>query len=92
LAVNGWSFRTTGRAPLPRGDDTGRYVVKTILSPRDEAIDLNTSEFERALAETNRKRAAEGKGPTKRPDGTEIRKVRGEDPKRALLLIYPLYA
>jgi hypothetical protein len=90
LTVNGWSFRTTGRDPLLRSNDSGRYVVKTILSPRDEAIDLDASEFERALSETNKKRLSEGKKPATRPDGAEIRKVRGEDPKRALLLIYPL--
>ena len=31
-----------------------------------------------------------GKEPKRSPDGPEIRKVRGENPKRALLLIYPL--
>lgn len=90
LAVNGWSFQTIGRAPIPRGKDSGRYVVKTILSPRDEAIDLDKPEYERALADTNKKRAAIEKSPKGTPDGPEIRKVRGENPKRALLLIYPL--
>ena len=65
-------------------------MVKTILSPRDEAIDLDESEYKRALEETNKKRATNDKGPKGTPDGPEIRKVRGENPKRALLLIYPL--
>ena len=90
LTVNGWTFKTIERAPLPRGEASGRYVVKTILSPRDEAIDLDQSEFDRALAATNRKRAAAGKDEAATPDGPEIRRVRGENPKRALLLLYPL--
>jgi len=90
LDINGWLFKTIGRTPIPRGKDSGRYVVKTILSPRDEAIDLNAAEFEKALTETNRKRALAEKDRKTAPDGPEIRKVRGEDPKRALLLIYPL--
>ena len=90
LSVNGWNFKTIERAPLPRGAASGRYVVKTVLSPRDEAIDLDRSEYDRALAETNRKRIAAGKDASNTPDGPEIRKIRGENPKRALLLLYPL--
>lgn len=90
LTVNEWTFTTIERAPLPRGEASGRYVVKTILSPRDEAIDLDPAEFARALAATNKKRAEAGKDAVTTPDGPEIRKVRGEDPKRALLLLYPL--
>jgi Z1 domain len=90
VSVSGWTFKTIGRAPLPRGEASGRYVVKTILSPRDEAIDLEKAEYERAVAETNRKRTAAGKEPSTTPDGPEIRKIRGENPKRALLLLYPL--
>ncbi|WFU55724.1 Z1 domain-containing protein [Bradyrhizobium pachyrhizi] len=90
LPANGWTFTTIERAPLPRGEASGRYVVKTVLSPRDEAIDLDQSEFARALAATNQKRADAGKEEASTPDGPEIRKVRGENPKRALLLLYPL--
>ncbi|WP_315718263.1 MULTISPECIES: Z1 domain-containing protein [unclassified Bradyrhizobium] len=90
LTVNGWTFKTIARTPLPRGEASGRYVVKTILSPRDEAIDLNRAEFDRALAATNSRRLRDDKGETANPDGPEIRRVRGEDPRRALLLLYPL--
>jgi hypothetical protein len=89
-SVNEWTFKTIERAPLPRGEASGRYVVKTILSPRDESIDLDQAEFVRALAATNRKRVEAGKDDTTTPDGPEIRRVRGENPKRALLLLYPL--
>ncbi len=90
VAVNEWTFTAIERAPLPRGEASGRYVVKTILSPRDEAIDLDQPEFARALSATNTKRAEAGKDEATTPDGPEIRKVRGENPKRALLLLYPL--
>lgn len=90
MHVDRWTFKTIERQPIPRGAASGRYVVKTVLSPRDEAIDLSASEFERALDQTNRKRAKAGKEPTTTPDGPEIRRVRGENPKRALLLLYPL--
>jgi Z1 domain len=90
LSVNDWTFKTIERAPLPRGQASGRYIVKTVLSPRDEAIDLDQAEIARALAATNRRRAAEGKDEKANPDGPEIRQVRGADPRRALLLLYPL--
>jgi Z1 domain len=90
LTANEWTFKAIERAPLPRGEASGRYVVKTILSPRDEAIDLDQAEFDRALAATNRKRVEAGKDEATTPDGPEIRRVRGENPKRALLLLYPL--
>ncbi|KZD25693.1 hypothetical protein A4A58_04670 [Tardiphaga robiniae] len=90
LTVRGMEFTTVNRAPIPRGTDTGRYVVKTSLSPSDETVDLSDEEFESALASTNRKRAANGGTKAKIPDGQEIRRTRGIDPKRALLILYPL--
>jgi hypothetical protein len=91
VACNGWAFATIKRAPLERARAAGRYVVKTILSPRDEAIDLSEEEYEEALKATNHRRAAsKNKKPTTVPDGPEIRRARGKNPKRALLLLYPL--
>jgi hypothetical protein len=91
IVFHDWTFKTIERKPLPRGADTGRYVVKTILSPRDEAIDLSEDEYRRALELTNRKREKDpDKAPKDVPDGPEIRRVRGEDATRALLLLYPL--
>lgn len=88
LGVNGWDFRTVGRSPIERTSDTGLYVVKTILSPSDEGIDLTADELSKALVATNKKRTLAGKQLTKRADGPEIRRVRGEDPRRALLILY----
>ncbi|MCF1504005.1 Z1 domain-containing protein [Afifella sp. H1R] len=87
---SGWLFATIERKPLSRGKDVGRYVVKTILSPRDEAVDLSHEEYAAALAETNRTREKQEKPAADKPDGVDIRKVRGQDPRRALLLLYPL--
>ena len=90
LATDG-TFATIERAPTKRENAADRYVVKTILSPRDEAIDLTKPEYAEALDATNvRRAAAKSKKPTTVPDGPEIRRVRGKDPRRALLLIYPL--
>jgi hypothetical protein len=90
LTFAGMSFRTLERSPLDRGRAVGRYVVKTILAPRDEAIDLGAAEYGRAVELCNLKRAAKGKDADDAPDGPEIRRVRGADPRRGLLLLYPL--
>ncbi len=90
LPVGGSTFHTLERTPLDRGRDAGRYIVKTILAPRDEAIDLSASEYAQATELSNIKRAANGKPPADAPDGPEIRRARGADPRRGLLLLYPL--
>ena len=83
-------FKTVERSGIIRTKLTTRFVVKTILNPPDEALDLDPPELKRALDATNLKRAQKGLGPKSHPDGPEIRTVRGEKPERGLLLIYPL--
>jgi hypothetical protein len=90
VSFAGMDFDTTERAPLERGRSVGRYVVKTILAPRDEAIDLGASEYGDAVKLSNQKRAMNGKEADDTPDGPEIRRTRGTDPRRGLLLLYPL--
>ena len=90
LPFGGMTFHTLERNPLDRGRAVGRYVVKTILAPRDEAIDLDAAEYGRAVEFSNLKRATRGKDADTAPDGPEIRRVRGTDPRRGLLLLYPL--
>jgi hypothetical protein len=87
LLVNDWKFRTVKRAVV---DNDQRYVVKTILSPPDEALDLSPEQHTRALELTNQKRAQNKKAPSTIPDGPSIRRIRGENPERGLLLLYPL--
>lgn len=89
VTVGGRQIKSVKRSPRDGGADD-RYIVKTTLSPFDEAIDLAEEEFAEALAETNREREAEGKPVTDRPSGPSIRDVRGKRPQNGLLIIYPL--
>ena len=88
--------RKAGDAP------TGRYSIGRLLSPRDEAIDLDESQWTAALSLTRQAWQADaarlktGEGPSG-PSGPAIRRVRGEggagvdgDPRRGLLLLYLL--
>ncbi len=60
-----------------------RYSIKTLISPRDEAIDLSEAEWEAAL-ELSRKTwrndadRNEGKGPPSEPRGPQIRRILGQ--------------
>ena len=89
---------------LKRSSDgvEGRYSIGRLLSPRDEALDLDEDEWKEAMAITRsgwkpdpaRSRSVEGPSD---PSGPAIRRVRGEGikgqgghPERGLLLIYLL--
>ncbi|HEX2528701.1 MAG TPA: Z1 domain-containing protein [Geminicoccus sp.] len=75
----------------PRDKSTpSRFIVRSILNPPDEAIDLTDGEFAEALKATNDERALDGQGPADRPSGPSIRTVRGKRPQNGLLIIYPL--
>jgi hypothetical protein len=91
LSVAELTVHTLERSPLDQGGrGSNRYRVKTILAPRDEAIDLNAAEYARAVELSNGKRRTKGKPESDTPDGPEIRRIRGENPRRGLLLLYPL--
>jgi len=78
------------------------YKIGRLLSPRDEAIDLDEGQWELALEETIRafhhdpaRHVGEGveepKAPPKEPGGRAVRLVRGKaHPERGLLLLYAL--
>jgi hypothetical protein len=82
-----------------------RYAIGRLLSPRDEAIDLDEAAWKAALDATIRawkpdpgrqKDGAEPK-PPELPNGPAIRRIRGKGadgviaaPERGLLLLYPL--
>ncbi|WP_417628270.1 Z1 domain-containing protein [Pararhodobacter aggregans] len=86
------------------GDHADRYSIKTLISPRDEAIDLTRAQREAAIErsrETWRGDAErnESKGPPDDPRGPAIRHIRGfgheglgvaADRVRGLLLLYLL--
>lgn len=90
VTVGGHQISSISRAPQDVAD---RYVIKRLLSPRDESIDLGAAAYEKALLAT---RAAfvpdaarsKGSNPPDVPSGPYLREQR--DPKRGLLLIYPL--
>lgn len=99
LSVGSWEIKTVNRAPVTDRVKAGRYIIQTILSPRDEAIDLDEAQFQAALALTNEKRMRKRLGGAEIPGGQEIRHIRGlgdpaagidGHPERGLLLIYPL--
>jgi hypothetical protein len=64
------------------------FKVKTVLSPRDEAIDLNEDQYESAMEDSRIERAAKDMKEPQIPDGRFIRKARSAT--NGLLLIYPL--
>jgi hypothetical protein len=74
----------------------GRYIIRRLLAPRDEAIDLTEEEYSEALALTQAAWQADPgrsrrKTPPDVPSGPAIRTIRGQrHPERALLLLYPL--
>ena len=81
-----------------------RYVIRRILAPRDEAIDLDSDQYASALELTQQAFIADpGRSRRKTlpedPSGQAIREIRGRGnprmgivphPERGLLLIYPL--
>ncbi|MEQ1673185.1 MAG: endonuclease, partial [Hyphomicrobium sp.] len=94
--------RLMTRAPRDRFDsdkeqeNRGIYLIRRLLSPRDEAFDLTSEEYEQALRQTVASWQADAgrskeNNPPKTPSGPAIRAIRGEKhPERGLLLIYPL--
>lgn len=76
----------------PRADrlTSSRFIVKSILNPSDEAIDLGAAEFADALRQTNEDRRIEGMAETDRPSGPSIRAIRGRRPQNGLLIIYAI--
>lgn len=90
VSLGGRQFASVKRTPRDDRTDDNNYIVRTILSPFDEAIDLTEEEFAEALEESNRERQAVGKPATDRPSGPSIRDVRGKRPKNGLLILYPL--
>jgi hypothetical protein len=84
---------------------TDRYSIGRLLSPRDEAIDLDEMAWQAAFTATlrawkpdpARKRPGVEQKPPELPNGPSIRRIRGKGaegvpaaPERGLLLLYPL--
>ncbi len=90
VRISGRDVDSVIRRPLASRRTADRYVVKSILNPPDEAIDLSPAEYIEALSRTNAARKLLGQTPAARPSGVDIRAVRGRRPQCGVLLIYPL--
>jgi hypothetical protein len=69
-----------------------RFVIRRLLNPRDEAVDIGAVAYADAMAETianppKRRRADDDRAPTQ-PSGIYLRRQRAAD--TGLLLLYPL--
>ncbi len=92
--VGGRSIAMTERSPSTRGGyQREKYVIRRLLAPRDEAIDLELEDYEAALQKTidswreDSGRSRRRKEPTT-PSGPSIRERRNA--RNGLLLLYPL--
>ncbi len=94
--VGGHSVELTERSPSTRSghhQETERYVIRRLLAPRDEAIDLELEDYEAALRMTidswreDPGRSRRQQEP-KTPSGPSIRARRSA--QNGLLLLYPL--
>ncbi|EJM65887.1 Z1 domain-containing protein [Pseudomonas sp. GM50] len=100
--VGGCSVNMLQRKRTTEHED--RYSIKTLISPRDQAIDLTEAEWKAALelsqkAWRNDTDRNEGKEPPSEPRGPQIRRVLGEGVaeagipprrERGLLMLYLL--
>ena len=84
--------RTVKGAPLD-----SRYSIGRLMSPRDEAIDLDDAEWNAALQRSIARANRDGKPPPNAPSGPDVRHVRGFGgpgvpgrPDRGLLFLYML--
>ena len=94
--IGGLDVNMIERSPNTRGGnqaETGRYVIRRLLAPRDEAIDLELEDYEAALRQTiDNWRADPGRSRRREepdtPSGPCIRERRNA--RNGLLLLYPL--
>ena len=94
--IGGRNVEMIERSPSTRGGDQSeadRYVIRRLLAPRDEAIDLELEDYEAALHMTidnwreDPGRSRRQEEPTT-PSGPSIRERRNA--RNGLLLLYPL--
>lgn len=102
LQLGGEIVRTVTRALNDRSYDLSqqkqmsRFIIRRLLAPRDEAIDLNGAEYGEALQTSIREWQSDPARSTRKmapevPSGPSLRMVRGKRVHGGgLLLIYPL--
>jgi hypothetical protein len=87
--ADGKATRSLGGHPVAMlerarsADHKDRYSIKTLISPRDQAIDLTEDEWKSALALTQKtwrgdKDRNQEKDPPAEPNGPQIRRILGE--------------
>ncbi len=91
--IGGLGVGLVTRSPFPAEQRNDRYIIRRLVSPIDEQLDL--TEDEKATAMTLAvekwqldKRPSKSKEPPISPGGREIRQARPKN--RGMLLIYPL--
>ena len=77
----------------PHGHHTDRHSIRRLMSPRDEAIDLDETEWAEALVETRRAFHADpgrnvGREEPDTPNGPAIRRIRPRE--RGVLFLYAI--
>ena len=90
VELGGRQLQSVERQPRTDRSTSSRFIVKSILNPSDESIDLDATEFAHALRQTNDDRRLEQLAETDRPSGPSIRSVRGRRPQNGLLIVYPI--
>ena len=93
--IRGLDIGLIKRAKFPEQQPKDRYIIRRLVSPSDESVDLTDEEVSTALATTKAAWAADRRSskPTDPPSsasGTAIREARPKS--RGLLLLYPLDA
>jgi Z1 domain-containing protein len=93
VILAGSSIGLTDRTAVlggPAAPLSDRFTIRRLLSPPDEALDLNSAERVRALEITEMYRSQAGKefDPSSPPSGKAVRQAR--PPSRGLVLLYPL--
>ena len=82
-----------------RGNDPDRYSIGRLMSPRDEAIDLNDDQWDAAMKLTHKtwEMKKDSKGKPESPNGPSIREIQGfgdygilHSRHKGLLLLYVL--
>ena len=82
---------------LPQQKQSNRFMIRRLLAPRDEAIDLDEFEYGEALRTTIAEWQRDPARSTRKsvpevPSGPSVRMVRGKRvPGGGLLLIYPMH-
>jgi hypothetical protein len=88
IPVADFEVHSVKRTPLPNRASSGRFIVKSILNPPDEALDLSDDDYEKSLQRTRQLGTSDVRKIPIRPSGQEIREQRS--PEHGMLIIYPM--